>query len=203
LHKAGFHVDLARSAADAQPSLDGELDLILLDLEVADVDGVDLVRKLVKRTPAIPVVVLATPAQQSRIIAAIRSGAAGCLFLEDLDERLLAAIKEALAGGRPMSRGLGPLLMEHVRQMGRHSSHQRKMAKPITEREQQVLEQMARGFSYEDIGKMLGVSLNTVRSHVRTIYEKFEVNSRTEAVLLAIKLGVVKRTPFPSLLPRS
>jgi DNA-binding CsgD family transcriptional regulator len=61
---------------------------------------------------------------------------------------------------------------------------------------------MARGYSYEDIGRALGVSVNTVRTFVRSVYEKLDVNSRTEAVLLGMKLGIVRGTPYPMNKPR-
>jgi DNA-binding NarL/FixJ family response regulator len=197
LRKEDYQVDAVGTALEARSFLFDKTSAILSGLELADVDGVDFVRKLVKSCPHIPVVVLARRSDGSRVIAAIRSGVRGCLFVDDLRNRLLPAIKEALAGGRPMSRGLGPMLMEHVRQSGRHSSHERQAAKPLTDREREVMRQLARGFSYEDIGRALDVSVNTVRSHVRTIYDKFEVNSRTEAVMLAMKLGIVSRTPYP------
>jgi DNA-binding NarL/FixJ family response regulator len=202
LKEADFSVDAASTASEAQVSFSKQIDLILAGLEIPDVDGVDFIRKLVKSAPGSPVVVLARRTDGSRVIAAIRSGARGCLFIDDLRARLLPAVKEALAGGRPMSRGLGPMLLEHVRQSGRHSSHERQAAKPLTERERQVMQELARGLSYEDMAKALGVSVNTVRTHVRMIYDKFEVNSRTEAVLLAMKLGLVKRTPYPFPTPR-
>jgi DNA-binding NarL/FixJ family response regulator len=197
LKKAGYRVEAVANALEARTALVDDIGAVLSSLDLPDVDGVDFIRKLVKSNPEIPIVVLARRSHGSRVIAAIRSGARGCLFVDDLKNRLLPAIKEALAGGRPMSRALGPMLMEHVRQSGRHSSHERQAAKPLTEREREVMRQLARGFSYEDIGKALDVSVNTVRSHVRTIYDKFEVNSRTEAVMLAMKLGIVSRTPYP------
>jgi DNA-binding NarL/FixJ family response regulator len=202
LKKAGYRVEAVGNALDARMALVDEVAAILSGLDIPDVDGVDFIRKMVKSNPEIPVVVLARRSDGSRVIAAIRSGARGCLFVDDLRNRLLPVVKEALAGGRPMSRGLGPMLIEHVRQSGRHSSHERQAAKPLTLRECEVLRQLARGFSYEDIGKALDVSVNTVRSHVRTIYDKFEVNSRTEAVMLAMKLGIVNRTPSPFPTPR-
>jgi DNA-binding NarL/FixJ family response regulator len=201
LQKGRFQVQTAGSAAEAEALLAGKFDLVLVDLEVTHVDGVDFIRRLAKLK--IPIVIFAAGSHDQRIIAAIRAGALGCIFFEDLGERLVASVEEALAGGRPMSRGLGPMLFEHVRQSGRHSSHQRKTAKGLTDRELSVLQQLARGFCYEDVGKTLGVSLNTVRTHVRTIYDKLDVNSRTEAVLLAMKLGLVKRTPYPGRIPRT
>jgi DNA-binding NarL/FixJ family response regulator len=102
-----------------------------------------------------------------------------------------------------MSRGMAPLLLEHIRRTGRTGSVERKAVRPLTERERVVLCQMARGYSYEDIGRALEVSVNTVRTYVRAVYEKLDVNSRTEAVLLGMKLGIVKGTPFPMTKPRS
>jgi two-component system NarL family response regulator len=64
-------------------------------------------------------------------------------------------------------------------------------------RESAVLEQLARGLSYDDVASVLGVSVNTVRTYVRLIYDKLSVTSRTEAVLVALKLGIINRMPFP------
>src|SRR5450432_1386325 len=109
LKRAGFRVDEAGSVLEAQPALASKVDLVLAGLEIPDVDGVDFIRKFVKSSSAVPVIVLARRSDGSRVIAAIRSGARGCLFVDDLRERLLPAVKGALAGGRPMSRGLGPM----------------------------------------------------------------------------------------------
>jgi DNA-binding NarL/FixJ family response regulator len=108
-----------------------------------------------------------------------------------------SAVKEAIAGGRPMSRGIGAVLLEHVRRSSRTSSHQWRAIRPLSDRESAVLTQLARGLSYEDIACLLGVSLNTVRTFVRQVYEKLDVNSRTEAVVVGIRLGLVKGTPYP------
>jgi DNA-binding NarL/FixJ family response regulator len=97
---------------------------------------------------------------------------------------------------------MGAMLFDHVRASRRPSSQQLRAVRPLTERERAVLEELARGLPYEDIGERLGISLNTVRSFVRTIYEKLDVSSRTAAVLAGIKLGLVKRTPFPGAKPR-
>ncbi len=180
-----------------------EAHLLFVDLAATDVNAVDLVQRFARRKPPIPVVVIGAR-DDERIIAAIRSGARGCLYADDACERIAWATEEALRGGYPMSRGMAHMLVEHVRRTGRRiSSAELRAVRPLTERERVVLRQMATGQSYEDMGRAFGMSVNTVRSHVRNIYEKLDVNSRTEAVVLGTKLGIVGGTPYPSSRPRS
>jgi DNA-binding CsgD family transcriptional regulator len=89
------------------------------------------------------------------------------------------------------------LLTEHIRRIGRNPPSERTVVRALTDREQVVLGQMARGQRYEDIACVLGVSVNTVRTYIRSVYEKLGVNSRTEAVLLGMKLGMIAGTPYP------
>jgi DNA-binding NarL/FixJ family response regulator len=168
-----------------------------------DIEGIDFVRYLARHKSHVTVVAIGARGDDARIIAAIRAGAHGCIYADDPRERLVAAAREALDGGRPMSRGMAPLLLEHIRRMGRSGSGERKAVRPLTERERVVLCQMARGHSYEDIGRALDVSVNTVRTYIRSVYEKLDVNSRTEAVLLGMKLGIVNATPYPMRKPRT
>jgi DNA-binding NarL/FixJ family response regulator len=173
--------------------------IALIDLSSRAVDGVNLIRTLSKRRPDLPIVALGSRADSPGAIAAIRAGARGCLFVDDTSHRLLLAMDEASAGGRPMSRGMGALLFDHVHGGGRRpsSSQRLKALRILTERERAVLQQLARGLVYEDVGRTLGISVNTVRSFVRSIYEKLSANSRTEAVLAGIRLGLVAATPPP------
>jgi DNA-binding NarL/FixJ family response regulator len=200
LVEAGLSV---RAVGSASQALAGDVDLMLVDLGLKDVEGIDFVRYLARHKSHVTVVAIGARGDDARIIAAIRAGAHGCIYADDPRERLVAAAREALDGGRPMSRGMAPLLLEHIRRMGRSGSGERKALRPLTERERVVLCQMARGFSYEDIGRALDVSVNTVRTYVRGVYEKLDVNSRTEAVLLGMKLGIVNGTPYPTRKPRT
>jgi DNA-binding NarL/FixJ family response regulator len=200
LEAAGFST-LAIASVSEEPA--GEIALLFVDLALKDIDAIDFVRRVSRRDPPMPVVAIGERGDDERIIAAIRAGAHGCIYADDGRERLAAAASEALAGGRPMSRGMAPLLLEHIRRTGRRSaSAERSAVRPLTERERVVLCQMATGQSYEDIGRALGVSLNTVRTYVRSVYEKLDVNSRTEAVLLGTKLGIVTGAPYPTPKPR-
>jgi DNA-binding NarL/FixJ family response regulator len=198
----GLSVRCAGSVGEAARELRSRFDLFLVALTSAGLDGVDFIRRLGAEHRAVPAVVLSARGHDDRVIAAVAAGARGCLYSDDIGDRLVPAIREALEGGSPMSRGMGPLLLEHVRRSGRPPSQQRKAVRPITEGERRVLEQLARPLSYEQIGSVLGVSLNTVRTHVRVLYDKLDVNSRTEAVLVGMRLGLVKGAPYPGHKPR-
>ncbi len=198
-----FCVTVADSAPCAEQRIAMDPAIVLLDLSLADADGVDLVRWMASRLPAVPIVTLSRPGTDERIIAAVRAGAHGCLFTNEAIDRIVSALEEALDGGRPLSHGMTRVLLEHIRRSAPPPSKLRRAVRPLTERERVALAQMARGLSYEDTAKTLDVSVNTVRSYVRAIYDKLGVNSRTEAVLLGIKLGLLKGTPYPGMKLRS
>jgi DNA-binding NarL/FixJ family response regulator len=197
---AGCQVEACEGARKATPKL-GDADVMVLDLWTSDEDAVDFARRVrTSLQPRLPILALGGRGDDERFIAMIRAGAIGCLYTDDAATRLPSAIEDALAGGHPMSRGMGAILLEHVRRQSSPSSPSSLPTKSVTvltERERTVLTQLARGLLYEDIGKILGVSVNTVRSFIRTIYGKLEVNSRTEAVLVGIKLGLIRGTPYP------
>ena len=173
-----------------------EAHLLFVDLSATDVDAIDLVQRLAHRKQPVPVVVIGARDDEARIIAAIRAGARGCLYADDACDHVARAAAEALRGGYPMSRGMAHMLLAHVCRTGRRtSSATRGAVRLLTERERVVLRQMATGQTYEDMGRALGLSVNTVRTHVRSIYEKLDVNSRTEAVVLGTKLGIIPGTP--------
>ena len=185
--------------APTERQIDDDVALLMVDLAMGDVDPIDFLRRSAARWPRLPMLALSARGEDDRLIASIRAGARGCLFLDDATARVGSAVREALAGGRPTSRGMAQLLVEHIRRSARPPSRERPALRPVTERERAVLQQMARGYTYDDIGRSLGVSVNTVRGFVRALYRKLDVNSRTEAVLLAMQLGLVKGTPYPGL----
>jgi DNA-binding NarL/FixJ family response regulator len=197
LMETNCQVEACAGTREATPKL-GDADVMLIDLWTSDADAVDFVRRVrTSLQPRLPIVALGACGDDERFIAIIRAGAIGCLYTHDATTRLPAALEDALAGGHPMSRGMGAILLEHLRRQSPPSSQPTKPVSVLTARERTVLTQLARGLLYEDIGKILGVSVNTVRSYIRAIYGKLEVNSRTEAVLVGIKLGLIRGTPYP------
>lgn len=203
LEQGGLSFDVYVTAAAAEDRLQkGPPALALVDLGLPELDAVHFVKRLIGICPTCPVIALARRGADERVVAALRIGARGCLYVDDLGDRLLSAISEVRDGGSPVSRGMAALLVEAVRRTRPASSQARLAVRPLSEHERRVLSQLAKGFTYEDVARALGVSINTVRTQVRAIYEKLDVTSRTEAVLLGMRLGLVKGTPFPGAKPR-
>jgi len=194
LNPAGWLTIGACSGAEAMARLSEVAPLVaLVDLGLPDISGVELIRRIAAASPDLPIIVLTVCTEEAQILEAFRAGARGYLFKEDLGRHLVSALDEALAGGAPMSRPVARLVLEQLREA---EATERPSAPPLpalTDRERQVVEQLARGLSYELVGTVLGISTNTVRTYIRTIYEKLCVCSRTEAVVVALRLGLVAR----------
>lgn len=199
LAKGTFDVLLAPSGREAQKLLTHDThdapEAVLVDLGLPDLDGVDLIRWIRERHPRVPVLVLTVASAEARIFAALRAGACGYLFKEDLGQRLLPAIEEALAGGAPMSRDVALKLVEHVRRGEESAAHEPPTSRGplpvLTPKERAVLERFSQGESYDDVAQSLDISVNTVRTHARALYEKLDVTSKTEAVVVAITRGLL------------
>lgn len=196
LAKGVFDVRLAPTGRAAQELLaQGPPEAVLVDLGLPDVDGVELIQWIRERHPRVPVLVLSVVSAEARIFAALRAGACGYLFKEDLGQHLLPAIDEALAGGAPMSREVALKLVEHLRR-GQPPAPEAPPSpgepwRALTPKELAVLERFARGERYEEAALSLDVTVNTVRSHARAIYEKLDVTSKTEAVVVAMNRGIL------------
>lgn len=194
LEASAFDAEIARSGAEAERSLSRTVfDAALVDLGLPDVDGVDLIGRIRALRPDMPVLVITVVSLEARILAALRAGAVGYLYKEDLASRLVSAVEEVLDGGAPMSRDVARKLVEHVRRGEAGTVSDDPRATALTDRERAVLEAFASGERYEDVARSLEMSVNTVRSHVRSIYDKLDVTSKTEAVVLAKRLGLLPR----------
>ena len=161
-------------------------EICVVDLGLPDGDGVDFVREVVGA--GAKALVLSSASEEERILAALRAGACGYLFKEDLHQRLLSGIEEVRAGGVPLSVGAGTVVLRHLR-----GATPPRHLPALTGREQGVLELLADGCSYDEIAQSLKISLNTVRTHVRGLYEKLGSVNKTEAVMLALHLGLLQR----------
>lgn len=197
LAKAGFVVQPCSTVREAQAAFALDAVAIVVHLGLKDADPVAFVRAVSKRKPNLPLLALCPRGDDERVVATVRGGACGCLYVEDIDARLAPSLDEILAGGRPMSRGMAGLFLETVRRT-RVSSQQQQAVRPLTPRERAVLAELGHGATYEDVAANLGVSLNTVRTFVRSIYDKLGVDSRVDAVVYGMRLGLIKGTPFPA-----
>lgn len=181
VHKAATREEASAVLGDLRP------DVVITDLELPD-NGLRLIEELARAKPSVPTVVISAVTDESRILTAFRAGAVGYVFKEDVGQRTVPIVEEAMRGGTPLSRAVARLLLRTFR-----GDEPRATARTeLTPREQGVLGMLARGKSYAEVGSTLGVSENTVRSHVRSIYEKLGASSKTEAVMIGLRLGLLR-----------
>jgi DNA-binding NarL/FixJ family response regulator len=165
-------------------------DILLLDLGLPDGGGADLLRELhaKKRLPR-AVIVMTIFDDDAHIFDALRAGATGYLLKDEIVARLLAAIDEGLGGGAPMS----PSIARRVLESFRPAAAARPDEGELTPREREVVQLLAEGATYEEIGQILRISTNTVRAYIRTTYQKLQVSSKAEVAAEAVRRGWVKR----------
>ena len=163
----------------------GGYDVFLCDLGLPDGDGIELIRESARRYPASDIMVITMFAEQRRVVDCIRAGARGYLLKGVEPEECIEAIREIRRGGSPISPVIARHLLLHIRPEI-SASHV-----TLSEREREVLNLIARGFSKGECGDILGLSINTVSTHVKSIYRKLGVNSGTEAVYEAKNHGML------------
>jgi DNA-binding NarL/FixJ family response regulator len=168
-----------------------DFDAACVDLELPDGDGADVVRELSARHPELPIIVLTVHRSDARVVGAFRAGARGYLLKEHTGERLVPALEEAMAGGVPMSPAIARRMLGLVSSLPETALHSEQPR--LTDRETEVLRAFSDGLTYTQAAATLSISVNTLRSHVRNIYEKLCVGSRTEAVMSALQLGLLSR----------
>jgi len=191
---AGFTaLDVVHTAALAEACLrSGTHGLALVDLGLPDRDGIELIRATRAAAFDGAILVLTSATHPERILAAVRAGADGYLFKEDLDATLAPALHHLANGGTPFS---GPAARVVTDELRRTTPPPRPSPpRPaLTLRERQVLELLSNGASYVEIARELAIGLNTVRSHIRSLYEKCGVTNSAEAVNLAWNVGILAR----------
>ena len=151
-------------------------DVLLLDVELPGINGIDALPKLKKAVPDMQVLILTVYEQDTLIFRALGNGAAGYLTKNTPPEKIIQAINEVMEGGGPMS--------AHIARMVIHS-FQRNEASPLTRRETEILEQISTGKSRKRIADELFIDLETVKSHIKNIYHKLDVHSKADAIKAA------------------
>ena len=169
----------AESALAALPA--APPDVVLVDINLPGMNGVEFVRRLKQAAPLILPVMLTTYEDTENIFAALAAGAAGYLLKRAPRSELLEAIREVRRGGSPMT--------THIARKGVQSFQKASPSPPaegggdtLSTREQEVLDLLSHGFLYKEIADKLGISYETVHTYIRRIYEKLQVRTRTEAV---------------------
>ena len=177
------------SGDEALPEiLDSRPDVILTDLGLPGMPGIELVARLAGLLAGTPILVLTVHGEDHHVFEALCAGACGYLLKDVEPARLLAAIHEVHDGGAPMS----PEIARRVVSMFQKVAPPRVQASGLSTRELDVLRLLAEGDSYKTCADRLAVSIDTIRFHVRRIYERLHVHSRSEAVIKALRSGWIR-----------
>jgi len=154
-------------------------DVVLMDIGLPGISGIEAARRIRESHPTVQVMMLTVYEDESRIFESLRAGATGYVLKTMPADRLLEAIASVKAGGSPMSSSIARRVVGFFHHSGRATDP----AADLTGREREILDLLVEGFRYREIGERLGISLDTVRTHIRHIYEKMQVRSRTEATV--------------------
>jgi arginase len=190
-------IEIVGEAADGHEAVElaigRKADIVLMDIGMPRLDGIAATRRLAERAPDVKVVILTIYSEDDRVFQALRAGARGYLLKDASPEDILRAIREVHAGDAILHRGLGGRVMQEFARLSKLNSGQEKLFAELTPREQEVLELLAGGLSNKDIARRLSITEKTVKHHVSSILSKLQVNSRTEAALLASRAGLGRR----------
>lgn len=155
-------------------------DLVLVDINLPKMNGIELVARLKTASPSLLCLMLTMYEETTLIFDALKAGACGYLLKRTPPADIVTAIQQVHAGGSAMSPQIARQVVSFFHKAETPANTH---LETLTERERAVLDLLSKGFMYKQIGDKLNVSLDTVRSHLRKVYEKLHVHSRTEAVL--------------------
>ncbi len=188
-------VGLARNGEEALAlAAESRPDVVLMDLSMPVMNGIQATQRLHKRHPSLGILVLTTYADDAWVFDAIKAGAAGYLLKDTRRDDLVAAIKgtaegksfldPSVAGKLMRQMAVGPIALQAVTEQ----------SEPLTERELEVLRLLAQGYSNPEIAQRVHLAHGTVRNYVSTILQKLNVEDRTQAAVVALQRGLIKHS---------
>ncbi len=174
--------DVVRHVADLRP------DVILMDIEMPGINGIEAVKKVRAFDNKVQIIMLTVFEDNKHVFNAICAGASGYLLKKHISNHLQDAIKQVMLGEPPMSPGIARIIISGIQQ----TSHQTASNDyKLTNREKEILTLLSQGKSFKLIAANLAISIDTVRVHIKNIYEKLQVHTQTEAVSKAFNEGLV------------
>ena len=176
----GSYGDVSRVVEQVQ---EVKPEVILMDIDLPGMNGIEAVKKIRSFNPGVYVLMLTVFDDNKHVLDAICAGASGYLLKKYLPEKLIDAIHEVRNGGAPMSPGIARLVIAQIQQQTPSDNQNRYQ---LTAREKEILASLSKGNSYKLIAAQFDISIDTVRTHIKHIYDKLQVRSQTEAVSKAI-----------------
>lgn len=163
-------------------------DVILMDVSMPEMDGVEACRQVRAAVPGTKVVMLTMHADQEVLANAIRAGACGYLVKDCSTEEIASAVRMASTGDTALSPQLAASMLDEVRKLDMAPTREDRV---VTKREEEVLQLIADGCSTSEVADQMYISQKTVKNHLASIYQKLDARDRTQAVLQAVRMGIV------------
>ena len=190
LNQAFKEVAIAEASSQAQARkliTEKKFDLALIDLNLPDGNGVDIIRELNRTSPHTYCVVATIFDDDEYLFPALEAGAQGYLLKEQTSEEFIHSLQGIIKGEPPISPAIARKMIQHF-----HSTPDTSEKPELSDREKEILSAIAKGLSRNEAAEILGITSNTVASHLKSIYGKLNVSNRAQATLEALRLGLVK-----------
>jgi DNA-binding NarL/FixJ family response regulator len=190
-------VGVAANRREAQAILDKEeFDVLLIDLGLPDGNGIELIKQVSQKKPEADIMVVTVFGDEQHVVSSIEAGATGYILKDSTPADVISCIRLLRAGGSPVSPVVARSVLRAIRnRMGSTSPAARSSQpenNPLSARETEILQLLAKGMSFNEIGEILGISPHTVTAHIKKIYRKLAVHSRGEAVYEATQMGLLR-----------
>lgn len=190
LNQAFKEVAIAEASSQAQARKlisEKKFDLALIDLNLPDGNGVDIIRELNRTSPHTYCVVATIFDDDEYLFPALEAGAQGYLLKEQTSEEFIHSLQGIIKGEPPISPAIARKMIQHF-----HGTPNTSDKPELSDREKEILSAIAKGLSRNEAAEILGITSNTVASHLKSIYGKLNVSNRAQATLEALRLGLVK-----------
>ncbi len=165
-------------------------DIIILDLGLPGLSGVDAIRAVTSSCPSARILVFTISDEDEKVFASLKAGASGYILKDAKSLEIISAIEELKEGGAPMSFPIAKKVLNEFQQMF-GKTELKEVLSPLSSREKEILILLYEGDSYKEIGEKLFISAHTVHTHIKNIYQKLHVNSRGQAIFEAYKKKII------------